>query len=46
MDPDAYPYAEAAKEHLRSIDMTDVFHRQIDIVLAALEAEAAALPRD
>ncbi|MEW2395804.1 helix-turn-helix domain-containing protein [Streptomyces sp. NPDC046862] len=45
-DPAAYPYAEAAKEHLRSIDMTDVFRRQTDILLTALEAEAATLPRD
>ncbi|GAA0313771.1 hypothetical protein GCM10009540_36570 [Streptomyces turgidiscabies] len=45
-DPDAYPYAEAAKEHLRTVDMTDVFRRQVDILLAALEAEAATLPRD
>jgi AcrR family transcriptional regulator len=45
-NPDAYPYAEAAKDHLRSIDMTDVFHRQTDLVLAALVAESATLPRD
>nr|WP_272926539.1 TetR/AcrR family transcriptional regulator C-terminal domain-containing protein [Streptomyces sp. SID5476] len=45
-NPATYPYAEAAKEHLRSLDMTDVFHRQMDILLAALQAEAAALPRD
>ncbi|GGR89316.1 TetR family transcriptional regulator [Streptomyces humidus] len=45
-DPDAYPYAEAAKEYLRTVDMTAVFHRQTDILLAALEAESATLPRD
>jgi AcrR family transcriptional regulator len=44
VDASAYPYATAAKEHLRSIDMDDVYRRQVEIVLAALIAEAATLP--
>ncbi len=43
VDPSAYPYAEAAKEHLRQVDHTEVFHRQVEIIIAAMSAETHQL---
>jgi AcrR family transcriptional regulator len=43
VDPSAYPYAEAAKEHLRQVDHTEVFLRQVEIVIEAMSAEAQQL---
>lgn len=43
VDPAAYPHAEAAKEYLRQVDHTEVFHRQVEIVIAAMSAETPPL---
>jgi hypothetical protein len=43
VDPAACPYAEAAKECLRQLDHSEVFHRQVEIVIAAMSAETPRL---
>lgn len=37
-DPTAYPYAVQAAAHLQSIDHTEVFRRQVELVIADIEA--------
>ena len=46
VNPAAYPYAEAAKEYLRQVDHTEVFQRQVEILIAAMSAEAPSLATD
>jgi AcrR family transcriptional regulator len=43
VDPAAYPYAEAAKEYLRQVDHTEVFRRQVEIIIAAISTETPQL---
>jgi hypothetical protein len=39
-DPAAYPYAVRAAAHLLAIDHTEVFRRQVELVIGDIEARA------
>lgn len=36
-DPTKYPFAEAAKDDLRALEMAEVFTRTVDIVISAMD---------